>query len=185
METATGALVVREASVDDCVAICAIYNQAIAERGSTFETEPRLAEDFHTRVGAARFPLLVAESGSSVIGWAGLSSYSERPCYAGIGECSVYVAPEARGQGVGTELAEALAADAEQRGFHKLLGKLITDNTASIRLCERCGFDSVGVHRRHGQLDGEWRDVLVVERLLGSGSRRGFDGKASPTLPFP
>ena len=64
-------------------------------------------------------------------------------------------------------LAEALATEAEHNDFHKLLGKLFTDNIASIRLVERCGFSSVGMHRRHGRLDGEWRDVLVVERLLG------------------
>jgi L-amino acid N-acyltransferase YncA len=168
MESAAGALVVRDASIRDCAAICAIYNDAIAERGSTFETKPRVVEDFHARIDAERFPLLLAEAGENVIGWAGLASYSERSCYSGIGECSVYVASEARGRGVGTALAEALAAEAERQGFHKLLGKLFTDNTASIRLCERCGFSSVGVHRRHGQLEGEWRDVLVVERLLAA-----------------
>jgi L-amino acid N-acyltransferase YncA len=167
VEAVTENLVVRDASLADSEAISAIYNTAIAERGSTFETEPRVAEDFSARIDAERFPLLVAETSGALIGWAGLSSYSDRPCYAGIGECSVYVAPEARGRGVGTALAEALASRAERSGFHKLLGKLFTDNVASIRLVERCNFSPVGTHRRHGQLDGEWRDVLVVERLLG------------------
>lgn len=166
MHRANG-VVVRPASLEDAEPICAIYNTAIAERGSTFEIEPRAAGDFEKRVGDPRFPLLVGDAGEGVIGWAGLSSYSPRPCYSGIGEASVYVAPEARGKGVGTALAEALAAEAERNDFHKLLGKLFTDNVASIRLVERCGFSSVGTHRRHGQLDGEWRDVLVVERLLG------------------
>lgn len=159
-------VVLRPASLEDAGSICAIYNTAIAERGSTFETEPRCAEDFDERIGAERYPFLVAEADDRVVGWASLASYSPRPCYAGIGEASVYVAPEARGRGVGTALAEALAGEAERGGFHKLLGKLFTDNVASIRLVERCGFSSVGTHRRHGQLDGEWRDVLVVERLL-------------------
>ncbi len=163
----TEKVVVRDAVGADAEAICAIYNAAIAERESTFETEPRRAADFEGRIGAERFPLLVAEAKDKVIGWAGLASYSDRPCYSGIGEASVYVAPEARGQGVGTALAEALAVVAEHNDFHKLLGKLFTDNVASIRLVGRCGFTSVGIHRRHGRLDGEWRDVLVVERLLG------------------
>jgi L-amino acid N-acyltransferase YncA len=161
--------VVRAATAGDVAALCRIYNVALAERSSTFETEPRVAEDFEERIGAARFPFLVAEGTPGVIGWAGLASYSTRPCYAGIGECSVYVAVEARGRGVGTSLTEALAAAAHANGFHKLIGKLFTDNSASVRLVERCGFSSVGIHRRHGQLDGEWRDVLVVERLLGEG----------------
>jgi phosphinothricin acetyltransferase len=158
--------IVRDANAADAEAICGIYNAALAERGSTFETEPRSAEDFEARIEDARFPLLVAEAAQEIIGWAGLASYSSRPCYAGIGECSVYVAVDARGRGVGTSLTKALAAAACGNGFHKLIGKLFTDNTASIRLVERCGFSSVGLHRRHGQLDGEWRDVLVVERLL-------------------
>jgi L-amino acid N-acyltransferase YncA len=175
-------LLLRDASSADAEPICAIYNAAIAERGSTFETALRSPADFDQRIGAKRFPLLVAEAGDAVAGWAGLAPYSSRPCYAGIGEASVYVAPEARGKGVGTALADALAAEAERRGFHKLVGKLFTDNLASVRLCERCGFSSVGVHRRHGLLDGEWRDVLVVERLLGpvSGSGMAVPAKMPP-----
>ena len=160
-------LVMRTAGPADAEAISAIYNAAIVERGSTFETNRRSARDFTERIAAERFPFLVAESNGEVIGWAGVVSYSDRPCYAGIGECSVYVAVESRGRGVGTALTEALAAEAERNDFHKLIGKLFTDNAESIRLFERCGFSSVGTHRRHGQLDGEWRDVLVVERLLG------------------
>lgn len=94
--------------------------------GSTFETEPRSAVDFDERIGAKRHPLLVAEADGRVIGWAGLASYSSRPCYGGIAECSIYVTTEARGRGVGTVLAEALATEAESNGFHKLLGKLFT-----------------------------------------------------------
>jgi phosphinothricin acetyltransferase len=71
---------------------------------------------------------------------------------------------------VGTALTEALAAAAEQSGFHKMIGKLFTDNLASVRLVERCGFQLVGIHSRHGRLDGAWRDVLVVERLLAPSS---------------
>lgn len=167
MEAINRDLAVRDASFDDGGAISAIYNAAIAERGSTFETKPRDTNEFCAWIDQDRYPLLVAEASRDVVGWAGLACYSDRPCYAGIGECSVYVDPEARSRGVGTALLEALAVVAERRGLHKLLGKLFTDNVASIRLVERCGFSSVGVHRRHGQLDGNWRDVLVVERLLG------------------
>ena len=157
----------RRACRDDCEAICGIYNAAIAERGSTFETEPRSAGDFGKRVDDARFPLLVADAGGGVMGWAGLASYSTRPCYAGIGECSVYVDAAARGRGVGSALTEALAAAAKDSGIHKMIGKLFPNNVARLRLVERCGFAPVGLHRRHGRLDGTWRDVLVVERLLG------------------
>lgn len=159
-------VVIGAASPEDAEAICAIYNVAIAERGSTFETEMRSSADFQERISDAHFPLLVAKLGDDVVGWAGLASYSSRPCYAGIAECSVYVDAEARGRGIGTALTEALASAAEGADSHKLIGKLFTDNVASIRLVERCGFATVGLHHRHGSLDGNWRDVLVVELLL-------------------
>lgn len=160
------AAVVRAATLADAQTICAIYNAALVERGSTFETEPRSAEDFERRIEDTRFPLVVSDTGREVIGWAGLASYSTRPCYAGIAECSIYVAARARGHGAGTALTEALSRAARDRDFHKLIGRLFIDNVASVRLVERCGFQQVGVHRRHGRLDGRWRDVLVVERLL-------------------
>ncbi len=156
---------IRAALEADADAICGIYNAALAERRSTFETEPRSARDLADRIDDGRFPFLVAED-SEVIGWAGLAPYSSRLCYAGIAECSVYVAAEARGRGVGSALTGALASAAEGSGFHKLIGKIFPDNAPSVRLVERCDFSSVGLHRFHGQLDGEWRDVLVVERLL-------------------
>jgi len=121
---------VRHAVVQDADAVCAIYNAAISERSSTFETKPRSAADFETRIEDNRLSLLVSDGDSGPIGWAALASYSPRPCYAGIGECNVYVAASARGRGVGTALTEALAAAGEQRGFHKMIGKLFTDNLA-------------------------------------------------------
>jgi len=165
---------VRDAVAGDAGGICAIYNAALAERSSTFETEPRSAVDFEARIEDARFPLLVSDDdGGGVVGWAGLAPYSARDCYAGIGECSVYVAAPARGRGVGTKLTDSLAAVAQGVGFHKMVGKLFLDNVASVRLVERCGFQRVGVHRRHGQLDGAWLDVLVVELLLSRAASTG------------
>jgi phosphinothricin acetyltransferase len=167
MPAMNGEAAFRSAIRADAQAICEIYNTAIIERSSTFETAPRSAADFWPRIDDAGFPLLICDMNEGVAGWAGLAPYSTRECYAGIGEASVYVAPRARGLGLGTKLTEELASAAEEIGFHKIVGKLFTDNLASIRLVERCRFESVGLHRRHGKLDGAWRDVLVVERLLG------------------
>jgi phosphinothricin acetyltransferase len=87
--------------------------------------------------------------------------------YAGVGEATLYVDREARRGGAGRALLSALADKAAQRGYHKLVGKIFTSNEPSIALVRSCGWRQVGVHRRHGRLDGEWKDVLVVERLLG------------------
>ena len=157
---------VRAAEPGDGAAVAAVYNEGIDGRDATFETEPRPAAEIDEWI-VEDCPVLVAEVNGRVAGGAWISGYSDRRYYAGIGECSVYVAREARGRGLGTELCEGLAVEAERRDFYKLVGKLFTANIASLRLVRRCGFREVGVHRRHGRLDGEWRDVLLVERLLG------------------
>src|SRR5206468_3466741 len=110
---------------------------------------------------------LVAESDGAVVGWASWSPYSDRPVYAGIGEYTVYIARAARGAGAGTALLAALVEEAERRGLHKLTSKIFPENEASLATARRLGFREVGVHRRHARLDREWRDVVVVERLLG------------------
>jgi L-amino acid N-acyltransferase YncA len=112
-----------------------------------------------------RFPVLVADE-AAVLGWARLAPYSERPAYAGVGEVSIYVDREARGRGIGTNLLEELSRGARELGYWKLTGKLFPENESSLRLTSRNGWREVGTHLRHGRLDGRWRDVLVVERLL-------------------
>ena len=163
-----GHITVRRARAGDGLAVAAIYNEGIAERQATFETEPRTADDVAPHLMSQSHPALVADAGDEIVGWAWLTPYSDRPAYARVAEASVYVRTEARGRGIGTSLAEALAAEAERHGFHKLLGKLFTTNAVSLRLVTRCGFREVGVHRAHGRLDGVWRDVVLVERLLGA-----------------
>jgi L-amino acid N-acyltransferase YncA len=158
-------LLIRGAAADDAPALSAIYNEGIEDRVGTFQTWPSTRSDFADRVRCEE-PLLVAQAGGEVLGWAGIVPYSERPFYAGVGEYQVYVARSARGQGVGTALLTELVSAAEGRGYWKLVGKLFATNAASIALALRCGFREVGVHLRHGRLDGEWRDVVVVERSI-------------------
>jgi L-amino acid N-acyltransferase YncA len=162
---------VRRASQSDAAAVVAIYNEGISERQATFESEARRPRDVIEKLASSSHPALVAEIGGEVAGWAWITPYSEREAYAGVAECSVYVRAAARGRGVGTRLTQDLATEAELQGFHKLLGKLLTTNQPSLRLVRRCGFREVGVHRAHGRLDGEWRDVLLVELLLGEAAR--------------
>jgi L-amino acid N-acyltransferase YncA len=159
-------VVIRPARRDDARAIADIYNEGMDERQATLETRHRSGDEVALGVGSPSHPLLVAERDGRVVGWARLTPYSDRPVYSGIAECSVYVTAEARGRGIGARLTEAIAVEAGDLGLHKLLGKLLTSNAASVRLVHRCGFREVGVHLRHGRLDGRWRDVLLVERLL-------------------
>jgi phosphinothricin acetyltransferase len=88
--------------------------------------------------------------------------------YAGVGEHAVYVAPHARGAGAGRRLLMALCGACEAAGMYKLTSRVFVDNAASRAAHRSAGFEEVGVQRRHGRLDGEWKDCVLVERLLGA-----------------
>ena len=98
---------------------------------------------------------------------ASAGAYRNRPAYAGVAEHSVYVDRDARGTGAGKAALEALFRAYTERGFWKLTSRIFPENVASITLHERAGFRVVGVYRRHGTLDGVWRDCVIVEKLLG------------------
>jgi L-amino acid N-acyltransferase YncA len=167
MEGGPRTIAIRPAALSDAAQIAEIYNEGIAGLTSTFETEPRMENDIVAWFAEGP-PLIAAEDQvGRLVGWGRVAPYSSRPCYAGVGEASVYVAEDSRGRGIGTALAKALTSEAEQAGFYKLLGKLFPENEASRRLVARFGFREVGMHLRHGRLDGEWRDVLLVELLIG------------------
>jgi L-amino acid N-acyltransferase YncA len=158
---------IRPATAGDALAITMIYNQGIAERAATFETAPRQAADLTTRIADARYPVLVASDDSgAVLGWAGLSDYRARDCYAGIAEFSVYLDCASRGQRIGQALLNALVDAARERGFWKLVSRIFPFNAASRALCVRCGFREVGTYEKHAKLDGRWLDVVIVERLI-------------------
>ncbi len=158
---------VRPAMTDDAGAITRIYNEGIRGRGATFETREPTVDEVQVWFDDGRFPILVATEGEAVVGWAAASAYRARACYAGIAEYSIYVATSHHGRGVGRALMPALLAALEAAGFWKVLSRLFPENVGSRSLCARFGFREVGVYERHGQLDGEWRDVVIVERLLG------------------
>ena len=107
---------------------------------------------------------LVAELDRRLAGWAALSPTSDRCCYAGVAENSVYVGEWARGLGVGRVLLEELIARSEAAGIWTLQAGIFPENTASVRLHTVCGFRLVGVRERLGVADGNWRDVLLLER---------------------
>lgn len=163
-----GGLQARLASVADAASIAAIYNEGIDDRVATFETEHRTAAQIAASLAGKsdRYPTVVVERAGVVVAWAGASMYRERPAYAGVAEHSVYVARAARGRGAGRAALEALCEVYAARGFWKLCSRILSENTASIALHERCGFRVVGVYRRHAQLDDVWRDCVIVERLL-------------------
>ena len=159
-------LTARAASLTDAAAIARIYNEGIADRVGTFETEPRSAQQIEAWFDG-RHPIVVVEAGREVVAFASTSAYRSRPCYAGVAEFSVYVARHCRGAGAGRVAMTALLEAAEAAGFWKLLSRIFPENTASRALMAKVGFCEVGTYRRHGKLDGAWRDCVIVERRLG------------------
>ena len=149
----------------DSPAIARIYNEGIEDRVATFETRLRSAADVEKWFDGVH-PVVVVEEDGMLIAFASTSSYRARECYAGIAECSAYVARAARGRGAGRMALEALSEAARAAGFHKLVSRVFPENEASLRMLDRLGWRRVGVYRRHGQLDGVWRDVVIVEKLL-------------------
>jgi phosphinothricin acetyltransferase len=157
---------IRTAAREDAEAICAIYNEGIEGRQATFETRPRSTREVLAWFDAG-MPLVVADDDGTVIGFARVDRYSERAAYAGVGEHAVYVDPAARRRGVGRQLLEALARESEGAGYYKLTSRVFTTNEASRAVHRSAGFFEVGIQPRHGRLDGEWKDCVLVERLLG------------------
>jgi len=157
----------RPAVPEDAAAIARIYNVGIEERIATFETRPRTAEEVRSWFGG-RHPVVVVEEGGEVLAFAATSEYRSRECYAGVAEFSVYADRAARGRGAGGMAMGTLIPAAERAGFWKLVSRVFVENEPSRRLLRSAGFREVGVYEKHARLDGAWRDVVIVERLLPS-----------------
>jgi L-amino acid N-acyltransferase YncA len=159
---ATTALQVDELTAGDWPAVSAIYADGIATRNATFETAvPSWGEWERAHMDRHR---LVGRVDGEIVGWAALSRVSDRQCYRGVAEDSVYVRDGHHGQGVGRALLSALVSRAEAAGVWTIQAGVFPENLASLKLHVACGFRVVGVRERIGQLDGAWRDVVLLER---------------------
>ena len=148
----------------DWTAVAAIYAEGIATRAATFETEPPEYDSFDARHHADH--RLVALDNGRVVGWAALAPTSSRACYAGVAENSVYVTASGRGRGIGRALMEALLASAAGGGIWSIQAGMFPENAASLALHESLGFRVVGRFERIAQLDGVWRDTVLLELRL-------------------
>lgn len=147
----------------DADAVLAIYAEGVATGHATFETEvPGWAEWDAGHLPAPR--LVARDADGAVLGWCALSPVSGRKVYRGVVEESVYVAPAARGRGVGRALLEAMVRASEAAGIWMLQTGIFPENAASLALHEACGFRVLGVRERIGRHLGRWRDVVFMER---------------------
>lgn len=161
-------LVVRRAVEADLPAIRAIYNEGIVDRVATLDLDEKSEADIRAWWGNhdERFAVLVAEQAGAVVGWASINRYSQRCAYDGIADLSIYVARAARGSGVGARLMEAFEVAACERDFHKIVLFTFAFNAAAQRLYRSHGFREVGTFRNQGKLDGNYVDVMAMEKLI-------------------
>jgi phosphinothricin acetyltransferase len=147
---------------DDWPAVREIYAAGIATGNATFEIEPPDWERWDaSHLGGHRF---VARRHGRVVGWVALAPVSDRCAYAGVAEDSVYVSDDARGQGIGRQLLDAVIRSADAADIWTIQTGIFPENAVSIELHRRCGFRVVGVRERLGRLAGSWRDVVFMER---------------------
>jgi len=160
--------VIRPAAAADAGAICDIHNQGIVDRVATLETAPRTIEGTQAWLAdrGPRHPVIVAQLDGAVAGWASLNRFNPRAVYDAVADFSVYVARDHRGHGIGRQLLDALVAAARAIGYHKMVLAALAHNQVGLALYTRAGFVHFGVYREHGQLDGRWVDVVIMERLL-------------------
>ena len=159
-------LTARTARREDAPAITEIYNEGIEDRIATFETEPREAADILPWFDQAYAFVSVIDEAGELVGYAVALPYSDRRWYRGIGAFSVYVRRSVRGRGVGQVAMAALIEAARADGLWKLYSRIFPENRASRSLMARMGFAEIGVHEKHGKLDGVWRDCINVELLI-------------------
>lgn len=139
-----------------------IYIEGIASGNATFQSEaPTWKEWDEGHISNCRF---IATMGNEIIGWTAISSVSGRCVYVGVAEVSVYVGKEYIGRGVGRKLLQVLIKQSEENGFWTLQAGIFPENTASIKLHTKLGFREVGIRERIGKLNGEWRNVVLLER---------------------
>jgi phosphinothricin acetyltransferase len=148
--------------LEDWDEVVEIYREGIATDHATFETSsPSFPEWHEAHLPFARF---VAREATKIVGWAALSPVSKRRVYSGVAEVSVYVADASRGLGIGRKLLDALIEESERNEVWTLQASIFPENLASIALHRACGFREVGRRERIGQMNGIWRDTILLER---------------------
>lgn len=159
---------IRLANEQDLESIQRIYNQGIEDRIATLETEPKdfmyMKEWYRNHQG--RFKVIIAENEETVIGWASLNQYNGRCAYNGVADLSIYISREYRGKGVGSILLDSLERLAKEHDFHKIVLFTFSFNGLGQGLYRKKGYREVGVFNKQGKLDGEFVDVMAMEKLL-------------------
>ncbi|MEV4002850.1 N-acetyltransferase family protein [Actinomadura sp. NPDC049753] len=164
-QTEASGIAVRAMRPDDAERVLAIYQEGLDTGQASFETKAPAWSDFDAaKLERHRYVAADATSSGEVLGWIAAGPVSDRCCYSGVVEHSIYVSPRAQGRGVGSALLAALIASTEAEGIWTIQSGVFPENTSSLRLHAKAGFRTVGVRERLGRLNGRWRDVVLLER---------------------
>lgn len=153
---------IRPLNSGDWLDVRRIYVEGLETGQATFETTPPAWKKWDA--SHLKSPRLVALVSGEIVGWAALSPVSARAVYAGVAEVSVYVTATSRGKGIGSRLLAALIVESEKAGMWTLQASIFPENHGSIALHKSCGFREVGRRERIGELNGVWRDTVLLER---------------------
>ena len=167
-------VIIRAGAAQDAPALAAIYGDACLHGVGTFEEVPPGADEMARRqaaILALGLPYYVAELDGEVAGYAYASPFRPRTGYRYAAEDSVYIAPSAKGQGLGRALLTRVIADCEAMRLRQLMAVIGgSDNHGSIRLHESLGFVRKGVIEAVGFKLGAWRDIVLMQKPLNGGS---------------
>ncbi|WP_227521585.1 arsinothricin resistance N-acetyltransferase ArsN1 family A [Bacillus alkalisoli] len=159
---------IRESKQEDIEAILRIYNQGIEDRIATLETVLKDTEYMREwyKMHQDRYQVIVAENKEQVVGWASLNIYNSRCAYDGVADLSIYIERESRGKGMGGKLIDKIEVIARRNNFHKIILSTFHFNQLGQTLYRKKGYREVGIFRNQGILDGQFVDVMAMEKLL-------------------
>jgi phosphinothricin acetyltransferase len=162
-------LIIRDAIQSDIEEILGIYNEGIMDRVATLEINEKdrlyMTDWFNQHQG--RYKVIVADLHEKVVGWASLNPYNSRKAYEGVADLSIYIKRESRGKGIGGKLLSSIQQKAIESQFHKIVLFTFPFNQLGQGLYRKQGFREVGIFQRQGKLDGNYVDVMAMEKLLG------------------
>ncbi|MCW3161884.1 GNAT family N-acetyltransferase [Chryseobacterium oryctis] len=154
---------IREMLPNDEVRVLEIFKQGIDGGIATFETTAPTPEAWNMEFFNACRWVLENET-NEIVGWCGLKPVSKRECFNGVAEVSIYLDNNYQGLGLGSVLLKKLILDSENHGFWTLQSNIFPENETSIKFHQKNGFRTVGVRKKLGKLNGEWKDVVMLEK---------------------